>query len=124
MITQIKDENKNKIIKYFLKTAIKEYEDLNVLKLENIEINYNTIYSFDNGISFRGNLFTNMEFNCILSEYELHIKSNEQIIFYLWYSMKKYKNNKVSCIGERIVNSKTITSLEKNMNEDNLISIS
>lgn len=124
MITQITDENKNKIIKYFLKTAIKEYEDLNELKLENIEINYNTIYSFDNGISFRGNLFTNMEFNCILSEYELHIKSNEQIIFYLWYSMKKYKNDKVSCIGERIVNSKTITSLEKDMNEDNLISIS
>lgn len=124
MITQITDENKNKIIKYFLKTAIKEYEDLNELKLEDIEINYNIIYSFDNGISFRGNLFTNMEFNCILSEYELHIKSNEQIIFYLWYSMKKYKNNKVSCIGERIVNSKTITSLEKDMNEDNLISIS
>ena len=40
--------------------AIKEYEDLNELKLENIEINYNTIYSFDNGISFRGNLFTNL----------------------------------------------------------------
>lgn len=124
MITQITDENKNKIIKYFLKTAIKEYEDLNKLKLENIEINYNTIYSFDNGVSFRGNLFTNMEFDCILSEYELHIKSNEQIIFYLWYSMKKYKNNKVSCISERIVNSKTITSLKKDMCEDNLISIS
>lgn len=65
-----------------------------------------------------------MEFDCILSEYELHIKSNEQIIFYLWYSMKKYKNDKVSCISERIVNNKTITSLEKDMNEDNLISIS
>lgn len=124
MIIQITDENKNKIIKYFLKTAIKEYEDLNKLKLENIEINYNTIYSFDNGISFRGDLFTNMEFDCILSEYELHIKSNEQIVFYLWYSMKKYKNDKVSCIGERIVNSKTITSLKKDMCEDNLISIS
>lgn len=48
MIIQITDENKNKIIKYFLKMAIKEYEDLNELKLENIEINYNTIYSFDN----------------------------------------------------------------------------
>ena len=65
-----------------------------------------------------------MEFDCILSEYELNIKSNEQIIFYLWYSMKKYKNDKVSCISERIVNNKTITSLEKDMNEDNLISIS
>lgn len=124
MIIQITDENKNKIIKYFLKKAIIENKDLTGLKLENIEINYNTIYSFDNGISFKGNLFTNMEFNCILSEYELHIKSNEQIIFYLWYSMKKYKNNKVSCIGERIVNSKTITSLKKDMCEDNLISIS
>ena len=122
MIIQITDENKNKIIKYFLKTAIKEYEDLNELKLENIEINYNIICSFDNGISFRGNLFTNMD--CILSEYELHIKSNEQIIFYLRYSMKKYKNNKVSCISERIVNSKTITSLKKDMCEDNLINIS
>lgn len=124
MIIQITDENKNKIIKYFLKTVIMEYEDLNELKLENIEINYNTIYSFDNGTSFRGNLFTNTEFDCILSEYELHIKSNEQVIFYLWYSMKKYKNNKVSCICERIVNSKTITSLEKDMCEGNLISIS
>ena len=124
MIIQITDENKNKIIKHFLKKAIIENNDLTGLKLENIEINYNKIFSFDNGISFRGDLYTNMEFNCILSEYELHITNDEKILFYLWYSMKKYKNDKVSCIGERIVNSKTITSLEKDMCEDNLISIS
>ena len=123
MIIQITDENKNKIIKYFLKTAIMEYEDLNELKLENIEINYNTIYSFDNGISFRGNLFTNMEFDCILSEYELHITNDEKILFYLWYSMKKYKNAKVSCTSERICISTKINILEKDMKMDKLLYI-
>lgn len=40
-----------------------------------------------------------------------------QIIFYLWYSMKKYKNNKVSCISERkdkhIVNGRILWNLKK-----------
>lgn len=124
MIIQLTDENKNKIIKYFLKRAIIENNDLTELKLENIENNYNKIFSFDNGISFRGDLYTNREFNCILSEYELHIKSNEQILFYLWYSMKKYKNAKVSCTSERICISTKINILEKDMKMDELLYIS
>lgn len=123
MLIQLTDENKNKIIKHFLKRSIIENNDLTELKLENIEIHYNKIFSFDNGISFRGNLFTNMEFDCILSEYELHIKSNEQIIFYLWYSMKKYKNAKVCCTSERICISTKNNILEKDMKMDKLLYI-
>lgn len=125
MIIQITDENKNKIIKHFLKRSIIENNDLTELKLENIEIHYNKIFSFDNDISFRGDLYTNMEFNCILSEYELHITNDEKILFYLWYSIKKYKNaNSVSCTSERICISTKINILEKDMKMDKLLYIS
>lgn len=124
MLIQLTDENKNKIIKHFLKRSIIENNDLTELKLENIEIHYNKILSFDNGISFRGDLYTNMEFNCILSEYELHITNDEKILFYLWYSMKKYKNAKVSCTSERICISTKINLLEKDMKIDKLLYIS
>lgn len=124
MIIQLTDENKNKIIKHFLKRSIIENNDLTELKLENIEIHYNKIFSFDNGISFRGDLYTNMEFNCILSEYELHITNDEKILFYLWYSIKKYKNAKVGCTSERICISTKINILEKDMKMDKLLYIS
>ena len=65
-----------------------------------------------------------MEFNCILSEYELHITNDEKILFYLWYSMKKYKNAKASCTSERICISTKINLLEKDIKMDKLLYIS